>query len=125
MKQPAIIQRGALMESLQVGIINLYIVALWALVIPCLSVSVHLRFSGTGQAPGGKRSIKHVLPSLILLGAIAYLTVSVQDINPICSGAGDGYFVCAGHKDAVSFDAARIITTTKMLSDMARTIGIP
>ncbi len=68
---------------------------------------------------------KFLVISVILLLLVGITTFRAQAINPLCSGAGvPGQQFCVG-QGLVSSSEAAVITSNKMLSDLARAVGIP
>ncbi len=113
------------MDNFQVSLANVLIIALWCVIIPCLSVSIYLFFSKPNKGKNKQVAQKFLVISAILLLIVGVITFKAQAINPLCSGVGvpDQQF-CVG-QGFVSSNEAVVITGNKMLSDLVRTVGIP
>ena len=113
------------MDNFQVSLANVLIIALWCVIIPCLSASVYLFFSKSNKGKNTQVAQKFLVISAILLLIVGVTTFKAQAINPLCSGVGvpEQQF-CVG-QGLVSSSEAAAITSNEMLSDLARTIGIP
>jgi hypothetical protein len=94
-------------------------------IIPCLSASIYLFFSKPNKGKNTQVAQKFLVISAIVLLIVGVTTFKAQAINPLCSGVGvpEQQF-CVG-QGLVSSSEAAVITGNKMLSDLARTVGIP
>jgi hypothetical protein len=113
------------MDNAQVSLANILIMALWCIIVPCLSAAVYLFFSKSNKDKSMQVVRRFFIISAILLLVVGVTTFKAQAINPLCSGVGipDQQF-CVG-QGLVSSSKAAAITSNKMLSDLARTVGIP
>jgi hypothetical protein len=113
------------MDNFQISLVNILIIALWCVIIPCLSASFYLFFSKSNKGKNTRVARIFLSISAILLLIVGVTTFRVQAINPLCNGVGvpEQQF-CVG-QGFVSSSEAAVITDNKMLSDLARTVGIP
>ncbi len=113
------------MDNFQITLANVLIITLWCVIIPCLSASIYLFFSEPHRGKNMQVASKFLIISAILLLIVGVTTFKAQAINPLCSGAGvPGQQFCVG-QGLVSSSEAAVITSNKMLSDLARAVGIP
>jgi hypothetical protein len=113
------------MDNFQVSLANILIIALWCAIIPCLSAFVYFFFSKSNQGKNAQVAQKFLIISAILLLIVGVTTFQAQAINPLCSGVGvSEQQFCVG-QGLVSSREASVITGNKILSDLARTVGIP
>src|SRR5688572_1034454 len=119
------------MDNLQVSLVNLFIIALWCFIIPCLSGAIYLLLSKSEHKQPETRTRKLVTVSVLALIAISLLivvgkaTIEVQAINPLCAGVGDpNQMMCFG-RGLTPMNEAIAIINSKTSSDLVRTVGIP
>ncbi len=110
------------MDNFQLLIINIFLLALWCVIVPCLSTAIFLFITKSSQ----KRARTYFAAiSVSLLLVVVGATVTAQAINPLCAGAGvPDEMVCTGYGFVPNSEAIAI-TNAKTLSDLTRTLGIP
>jgi hypothetical protein len=120
-----------MMDNFQVNLTNIFILALWCVIIPCLSGLIYLLLSTSNKEPSIPRVNKVVavpvlaLITISLLMVVGKLTIEVQAINPLCVGVGDpNQMMCFG-RGFVPMNDAIAINNSKLSSDLVRTMGIP
>jgi hypothetical protein len=119
------------MDNFQVTLVNIFILALWCVIVPCLSAAIYLFFSKSEQKQNVKGSKKYLTISILLLISISLLlvvsnaTIVLQTINPLCVGVGDPKQMMCFSRGFVPMSEAIAINNDKTLSDLVRTISIP
>lgn len=119
------------MDNFQVTLGNIFILALWCVIVPCLSAAIYLFFSKPEQKENVKGPKKYLTISILLLISIALLliisktTIVLQTINPLCVGVGDPKQMMCFSRGLVPMSEAIAINNDKTLSDLVRAISIP
>ena len=119
------------MDNLQINLSNYFILALWCLIIPCLSGLIYLFLSKSEEkktVSGNKKVVKVSILAFVvfsLLVVVGKVTIDAQAINPLCVGVGDpSQMMCFG-RSFVPMNEAIVINSSKLSSDLIRTLGIP
>src|SRR5574339_577410 len=98
------------MDNFQVNLINISILALWCVIIPCLSGLIYLLLSKSDKQQSVLRN-KKIVPVFVLaliatslLMVVGKITVEAQAINPLCVGVCDPSTMMCFGRGLVSID---------------------